>query len=72
MENIKLNTVHQVPEALSSNNLFDWEKNLILNQENKASAMDEDENEDSLVDLMLCDSNSRLIPTGFTRSSCTG
>ncbi|XP_031285173.1 kinesin-like protein KIN-14R [Pistacia vera] len=71
MENIQLNTVHQDPEALSSNNLFDWEKILILNQENKASAMDEDENEDSLVDSMLCDSDSRLIPTGFTRSSCT-
>lgn len=72
MENIQLNVAHHGPEALSSNNLFDWEKNLILNQENKASAMDEDEKEDSLVDLMLCDSNSRLIATGLTRSSCSG
>ncbi|KAE8704075.1 Kinesin-like protein KIFC3 [Hibiscus syriacus] len=32
--------------------------------------MDEDE-EESFADLMLCDSNSRLIPCGFSKSNCT-
>ncbi|KAH9712654.1 kinesin-like protein KIN-14R [Citrus sinensis] len=33
---------------------------------------EEDGNEESFVDSMLCDSNSRLIPCGFIRSYCTG
>ncbi|KAK8717372.1 hypothetical protein V6N13_044643 [Hibiscus sabdariffa] len=32
--------------------------------------MDEGE-EESFADLMLCDSNSRLIPSGFSKSNCT-
>ncbi|KAK8556728.1 hypothetical protein V6N12_003123 [Hibiscus sabdariffa] len=40
------------------------------NQDNPSSAMDEDE-EESLVDSMLCDSNSRLIPSGFSKYYCT-
>ncbi|KAK8673861.1 hypothetical protein V6N13_112171 [Hibiscus sabdariffa] len=50
---------------------FDSEKcDLFLNQDNPSSAMDEGE-EESFADLMLCDSNSRLIPSGFSKSNCT-
>lgn len=72
MENSQFNTSLEVPETLISDKAFDWEKDVNLNQENKASAMEEDQNKESFVDLMLCDSNSRLIPSGFTRSNCTG
>lgn len=72
MEDIQFDTSCQDPETLITNKVFDWEKDVNLNQENKVSAMEENENEESLVDSMLCDSNSRLIPTGFTRSGCTG
>ncbi|KAM5577000.1 kinesin-like protein KIN-14R [Rosa sericea] len=39
------------------------------NPDLKDSSMDEDD--ESLVDSMLCDSGSRLIPTGFTRPNST-
>ncbi|KAK4844077.1 hypothetical protein QYF36_016189 [Acer negundo] len=71
MEDIQVNTFYLAPETLDSNNVFDWEKNAKLNQENTVSVMDEDEKEESLADSMLCDSNSRLISSGFTRSNCT-
>ncbi|KAL5755256.1 hypothetical protein ACOSP7_023476 [Xanthoceras sorbifolium] len=71
MEDILFNTCHLYAETLGSNNVFDWEKNANLNQENTVSVMDEDEKEESLADSMLCDSNSRLVPSGFTRSNCT-
>ncbi|KAJ4714582.1 Kinesin-like protein [Melia azedarach] len=71
MENSQFNTSLEVPETLISDKAFDWEKDVNLNQENKASAMEEDQNKESFVYLMLCDSNSRLIPSGFTRSNCT-
>ena len=74
MEDIQFNTFHQDPETLFSNPSasrgFDWEKDGLLNQENKDSHMDEDG--ESLVDSMICDSGSRLIPTGFKRSDCAG
>lgn len=74
MEEIQFNTFHQDPETLFSNPSasrgFDWEKDGLLNQENKDSHMDEDG--ESLVDSMICDSGSRLIPTGFKRSDCAG
>ncbi|KAK2656623.1 hypothetical protein Ddye_009675 [Dipteronia dyeriana] len=71
MEDIQVNAFHQAPETLDSNNVFDWEKNANMNQENTVSVMDEDEKEETLADSMLCDSNSRLISSGFTRSNCT-
>ncbi|KAK3211129.1 hypothetical protein Dsin_015835 [Dipteronia sinensis] len=71
MEDIQVNTFHLAPETLDSNSVFDWEKNANLNQENTVSVMDEDEKEESLADSMLCDSNARLISSGFTRSNCT-
>ncbi|KAK0603410.1 hypothetical protein LWI29_004680 [Acer saccharum] len=71
MEDIQVNTFHLAPETLDSNNVFDSEENANMNQENTVSVMDEDEKEESLADSMLCDSNSRLISSGFTRSNCT-
>ncbi|OMO72976.1 hypothetical protein COLO4_27381 [Corchorus olitorius] len=75
MDNTQLNAFLQNQETLFPNSsipgVFDWEKNdLALNQDNTSSAMDEGE-EESLVDSMLCDSNSRLIPSGFSKSNCT-
>ncbi|CAN1835926.1 Kinesin-like protein KIN-14R [Linum perenne] len=35
------------------------------------SAVDNDDAGKSLVDSMLCDSNSRLVPSGFSRSNCS-
>lgn len=71
MENIHLNTFHKIPENLIIDKGFDGENDVNLNQENRASAMEEDRNEESFVDSMLCDPNSRLIPCGFIRSYCT-
>ncbi|TXG60065.1 hypothetical protein EZV62_014638 [Acer yangbiense] len=71
MEDIQVNAFHLAPETLDSNNVFDSEENANMNQENTVSVMDEDEKEESLADSMLCDSNSRLISSGFTRSNCT-
>ncbi|XVF59122.1 hypothetical protein PTKIN_Ptkin07bG0249900 [Pterospermum kingtungense] len=75
MDNSHLNAFLQNPETLFPNSsiprVFDWEKgDLALNQDNPSSAMDEDE-EESLVDSMLCDSNSRLIPSGFSKCNST-
>ncbi|XP_065875742.1 kinesin-like protein KIN-14R [Euphorbia lathyris] len=62
------NNVFLVP-ASSDSRVFDWEENLKLDQEIKDSTMDE--GWDSLVDSMLCDSNARLIPSGFSSSHST-
>ncbi|XWS29612.1 hypothetical protein CRYUN_Cryun24cG0044100 [Craigia yunnanensis] len=75
MDNAQLNAFLQNPETLFPNSSiprgFEWEKNyLALNQDNSSSTIDEDE-EESLVDSMLCDSKSRLIPSGFSKSNCT-
>ncbi|XP_062145480.1 kinesin-like protein KIN-14R [Alnus glutinosa] len=74
MEEIQFNTFHQNPETLgpdsSVSRAFDWEKVEPLNQEPEDSAMN-DEGDESLVDSMLCDSRSRLIPSGYTRSNST-
>ncbi|XP_050207091.1 kinesin-like protein KIN-14R isoform X2 [Mercurialis annua] len=57
-------------ENLSPNSrVFEWEKDVKLDQEIKDSALREDWG--SLVDSMLCDSNSRLIPSGFSKPNCT-
>ncbi|KAG8383643.1 hypothetical protein BUALT_Bualt04G0035300 [Buddleja alternifolia] len=69
MENIELNSFEQKPEihAPDPGVSFEWEKAKSLNQETEVLAiMEEDENE---ADSMVCDSGSRLVPTGFT--NCT-
>ncbi|KAJ9177490.1 hypothetical protein P3X46_012706 [Hevea brasiliensis] len=72
MEDSQFNNLYQDPETLFPNSsvsrVFEWEKDVKLNEESKDSAIDGDW--DSLVDSMLCDSNSRLIPSGFARSNC--
>ncbi|GMI94118.1 MALECTIN DOMAIN KINESIN 2 [Hibiscus trionum] len=75
MDNAQINSFLQNPETLFHNSsiptVFDWEKGgMTSNQDNPSSAMDEGE-EESLVDSMLCDSNSRLIPSGFSKCNCT-
>ncbi|XP_039009587.1 LOW QUALITY PROTEIN: kinesin-like protein KIN-14R [Hibiscus syriacus] len=75
MDNSHLNAFLQNPETFSPYSSitrgFDSGKcDLALNQDNPSSAMDEGE-EESFADLMLCDSNSRLIPSGFSKSNCT-
>ncbi|XP_022751140.1 kinesin-like protein KIN-14R isoform X1 [Durio zibethinus] len=77
MDNTQLNAFLQNPETLFPNSSIPrvyWEKgDLALNQDNPSSAMDQDEEEEeeSLDDSMLCDSNSRLIPSGFSKYNCT-
>ncbi|KAF5454378.1 hypothetical protein F2P56_024049 [Juglans regia] len=74
MEETRFDTYHQDLETLVPNSsvseAFDWEKVEPLNQEPKYSAVN-DAGDESLVDSMLCDSGSRLIPYGFTKSNCT-
>ncbi|KAG6702646.1 hypothetical protein I3842_07G046100 [Carya illinoinensis] len=74
MEETRFDTYHQDLETLVPNcsvsEAFDWEKVEPLNQEPKYSAVN-DAGDESLVDSMLCDSGSRLIPSGFTESNCT-
>lgn len=73
MDNIQFNPFEQNLETpfpdLPSN--FEWEEKP-LHQETAVSAMDHGINFQFLADSMVCDSGSRLIPSGFTRSSCTG
>ncbi|XAR73509.1 Minus-end-directed kinesin ATPase [Bertholletia excelsa] len=71
MEDLQFSTFGQVPETLNSipsiPGVLDWEKT--LDQENKVSIMEEDD--ESSVDSMVCASSSRLIPIGFARPNCT-
>ncbi|KAL2241101.1 UNVERIFIED_CONTAM: Kinesin-like protein KIN-14R [Sesamum indicum] len=76
MENAESASFEQNPEfhvadpcVFSSS--FDWEKSRSLNQETESSAMEEDGNEESLADSMVCDSGSRLVPSGFANPCCT-
>ncbi|KAI3451268.1 hypothetical protein Pfo_007933 [Paulownia fortunei] len=76
MENYELNPFEQkpeihIPDPCVSSSGFYWEKANILNQETEVFAMEEDEHEESLADLMVCDSGSRLVPSGFTNPCCT-
>ncbi|GER34517.1 kinesin-4 [Striga asiatica] len=70
MENCELNSFDDqtpgIPKPCASAGGFEWEKAQKLNQEADISAMEEDENEDSFADLMVCDYGSRLVPTGFS------
>ncbi|PHT61417.1 Kinesin-4 [Capsicum annuum] len=73
MDTIQLNSFGQNEETpfpdLPEN--FEWEGK-ILDQETVECAMvDQDEAFQFLADSMVCDAGSRLIPSGFTRSSCT-
>lgn len=71
MEDIQFNLLGNISETLipdpSVSRVSDCHK--IIDQEDKNSAMDEDE--ESSADYMVCDSSSRLIPNGFTRPNCT-
>ncbi|KDP29798.1 hypothetical protein JCGZ_18733 [Jatropha curcas] len=73
MENSQFTNFYQEPEThfptCSVSRVFEWEKDVKLDPESKDSSRDGDW--DSLVDSMVCDSNSRLIPSGFCRSNCT-
>ncbi|KAJ8765447.1 hypothetical protein K2173_014569 [Erythroxylum novogranatense] len=73
MEDLQFNSPYQDPETQflnsSASRVFEWEKDEKLDQESKDSVADEDMG--SLVDSMLCDSSSRLVPSGFSRLNCT-
>ncbi|KAJ8557432.1 hypothetical protein K7X08_003057 [Anisodus acutangulus] len=71
MDSNQLNSFGQNPETPFPDlpNNFDWEKP--LNQEIAVSMDQDDETFQFLANSMVCDSGSRLIPNGFTRSSCT-
>lgn len=74
MEDSRFDNLYQDPETLfpisSASKVFEWENDVKLDEERKDSAIGGDW--DDLVDSMICDSNSRLIPSGFARSNCTG
>lgn len=76
MENVQFSDLEENPETPFVDSLvsrvFDWEKEIAMDEEVSEvadSAMSEEK--DSSVDSMLCDSSSRLIPGGFTRSNCS-
>ncbi|KAJ9171105.1 hypothetical protein P3X46_019153 [Hevea brasiliensis] len=73
MDDTQFNNPYQDPETLFPNSsvseVFEWGNDVKFDEESKDSVIDGDW--DSLVDSMLCDSNSRLIPSGFARSNCT-
>ncbi|EYU30919.1 hypothetical protein MIMGU_mgv1a0006151mg, partial [Erythranthe guttata] len=61
----------QIPDPCVSCRDFNWENTKNSNPEIEASAMEEDENGESLADLMVCDSGSRLVPSGFINPPCS-
>lgn len=67
MEEIQFKTCQDSETLVPVSSVCDSEKVEPLNQEQEGSGGDE-----SFVDSMLCDSGSRLIATGFTRSNFTG
>jgi len=68
-----------IPGQLGSG-VLDWSKDpsdpLISTEEKPSSEEDQgclmDGFQESPADSMVCDSNSRLVPSGFSRSCCTG
>lgn len=77
MENYELNSLEEkpeihIPDACVPSVGFDWEKANIFNQKTEVLAMEEDENEESLADLMVWDSGSKLVRSGFTNPCSTG
>lgn len=71
-QNHELKSLEENPEIRVYSSGFDWEQANNSNQEIGASAMEEDENEESLADLMVWDSGARLIPSGFAIPCSTG
>ncbi|PIN20753.1 Kinesin (KAR3 subfamily) [Handroanthus impetiginosus] len=74
MENAESNSFEQNPEIYITDPCvpasgFDWENSKTLNRETDVVAMEEDENQESLADSMVCDSGSRLVTSGFTNPS---
>lgn len=77
MENYELNSFEKhpeidIPDPCVASSGFHWENAEGLNQETETFAMEEDENEESLADSMVCVTGSRLVPSGFTNPPCTG
>lgn len=72
MEDNEFNPTDEVPETLISDpfvsRVSDFTK--ICDKQLEIASMDEDE--DSSTEYMLCDSRSKLIPSGFIKSNCTG
>ncbi|KAL6959539.1 hypothetical protein U1Q18_039692 [Sarracenia purpurea var. burkii] len=70
MEDIQFSYLGQEPETLNSmpsiSGAIDW--GAPLKQENNDSPMEEDD--ESSVDSLICESGSRLIPNGFARPNC--
>ncbi|GAA0184698.1 microtubule binding motor protein [Lithospermum erythrorhizon] len=73
METIKLDPNKQNPEAQFSNPpFFEWENNPSNKKSTEIlpSAMEEDETEESLADMMVCYSDARLVTSGFVKGNC--
>lgn len=74
MEETQFRDSYQDPEALTSTPVVSWATD--TNNPNPpiqdSTNLSMEEGDVSLVDSMLCDSGSRLLPTGLTRSSSTG
>ncbi|KAL6518600.1 Kinesin-like protein KIN-14R [Orobanche gracilis] len=62
---------NHIPEPRVSFSHFDCEMEKRSDQETEVPVVEEDESEESLADLMVCDSGSRLVPSGFTNPCCT-
>lgn len=72
MEEIETNLIDQVPETLISDPFVSRVSDFyqICDQQLEIRPMDEDE--ESSIEYMVCDSRSRLIHSGFTKANCNG
>ncbi|KAI5669728.1 hypothetical protein M9H77_19581 [Catharanthus roseus] len=73
MDNLDSSSLEHYPEILvpdpQISGVFDCGRG--INQEPaQVSAMEEDETQESLRDSMVCDSESVLVPRGFTKPNC--
>lgn len=75
MEDVQINaTVPVNPKVTSLDSLEIPNSQFVGDPMEKLEIRDTlmDECEDSLGDSMVCDPNSRLVPTGFTKANCAG
>ncbi|CAI0474280.1 unnamed protein product [Linum tenue] len=72
MEDLQFSTFNGVTEAMPAEPscFSEFGEDVRLRRDPEDSAVP-DEAGESLFDSMLCDSNSRLVPSGFSSSSCT-
>ena len=72
MEDMEINLTGAVPETLIPDpfvsRVSDFDQ--ICDRQLEIAPMDEDE--ESSAEYMVCDSRSRLVASGFTKSNCTG